>query len=490
MINRRHFLRGAGTAALVIGFEPVSRVWLGTAAATETPAFAHVPVLDGTLTFALADRQADSVDEGRMITQVPAAVLRPGSVRDIQRMVTFCRAHGIKVATRGQGHTTDGQGLTDGLLIENRSLATIHSIGPDGADVDAGVLWRELAEAAAPHGLTPPLFTTYTGLSIAGTLSVGGFPAQNNLGLQIDHVHELQVVTGTGELVTCSPVKHRDLFEVMLGGLGQCGIIVRAIIDLVPSRQSARVHQLYYPITDVARMFADLRTLLDRGEFAGVYTLIFAPGPQLVFQLNALSLYDAGSPPDSTTLLRGLSVPASAATMADSSYLDWVKRYDPVIESWRQHYQWDDLIKPWYDVILPGSQIEPYVSAVLPSLTPADFGPPTGIGFLFPQRRAKLTREFFRLPPPDGGEWVFLFDILTSSAKPGPDRAYVEAVNARNRRLFDQAHALGATRYPIGTLDFTRADWRAQYGDKWAKLVWLKQCHDPGRILTPGPGIF
>jgi cytokinin dehydrogenase len=490
MINRRRFLGGVGATALVVGFEPASRLWLGSAEADTTPSFAKVPELDGALTVALPDRQADSTDEGRIVSRLPAAVLRPGSVRDIQKMIVFCRQHGIKVATRGQGHTTNGQGLTDGLIIENRSLATIHSLGPDGADVDAGVLWRELADAAAPKGLTPPLFTTYTGLSIAGTLSVGGFPAQNDLGLQIDHVRRLQVVTGTGELVTCSAKQNPDLFEVMLGGLGQCGVITRATIDLVPARSRARVHQLYYPITDTARMFADLRTLLGRGEFDGVYTLIFAPGPQLVYQINALSLYDAGHEPDSTTLLRGLSVPASSATLTDSSYLDWVKRYDPVIESWRRNNQWDDLIKPWYDVILPESQIEPYVSAVMPTLTPADFGPPTGIGFLFPQRRSQLTREFFRLPPPDGGEWVFLFDILTSSAKPGPDPAYVQATQDRNRRLFDQAHALGATRYPIGTLDFATADWKAQYGDTWPKLVWLKRRHDPDLILTPGPGIF
>lgn len=493
IVNRRKFLTGAGAAALVAGFEPASGLWLSRAQASRTSGWSAVPKLDGTLSFALPDRQADSQDLGRIIDKRPAAVLMPGSVRDIQEMVRFCLARDIPVSTRGQGHTTYGQGLTTGLIIQNSSLNTIHSIGPDGADVDAGVLWRDLVNAAVPRGLTPPLFTTYTGLSIAGTLSVGGFPAMNTLGLQIDHVSELRVVTGTGELVTCSPGERSDLFEAMLGGLGQCGIITRATIDLVPAKANAQVCQLNYPLSAAASMFADLRTLLDRGEFTGVYTLIFEPPGlnELIYQINAVSLYDPAGPPDPEALLSGLSQPASAATVAVTSYLEWVERYDPIIAQWRAELDWNDLIKPWFDVILPGSAIEPYVTSVMPTLTLADFGPPTGIGFLFPQRRSGLTRQFFRLPPDDGSGWVYLFDILTSSGAPGPDPAFAQAMTDRNTALFYQARArCGATRYPIGTIASTRRDWRIQYGDVWPELVRLKKRYDPGLILTHGPGIF
>jgi FAD/FMN-containing dehydrogenase len=492
-MNRRKFLTGAGATILIVGFEAATGSWLNKAQASQASGWSPIPKIDGTLSFALADRQADSQDLGRIVEMLPAAVLRPGSVRDIQVMIRFCLGHGIPVSTRGQGHTTYGQGLTSGLIIENSSLNTIHSIGPGGADVDAGVLWRDLVNATVPQGLTPPLFTTYTGLSIAGTLSVGGFPAMNNLGVQIDHVSGLQVVTGTGELVTCSPQEQSELFEVMLGGLGQCGVITRATIDLVPAPASAQVCQLNYPLAATAEMFSDLWTLLNRGEFTGVYVLIFSPPGTnfLIYQINAVSLYDQARPPDTAALLRGLSVPAAAATVSITSYLEWVERYDPIIAQWRQALDWNDLIKPWFDVILTGSTIESFVTTVMPTLTPADFGPPTGIGFLFPQQRAALTRQFFRLPPDDGSSWVFLFDILTSSQAPGPDIAFAQAMTDRNTRLFYQARGLcGATRYPIGTIAFTPEDWRIQYGSNWPELVRLKRRYDPGFILTHGPGIF
>jgi FAD/FMN-containing dehydrogenase len=112
-------------------------------------------------------------------------------------MIRFCREHGIKVAARGQGHTTHGQSLTCGLVIENGALNTIHSIGPEGADVDAGVLWKDLIVAAIEHGLTPPVITGYTKLSVGGTLSVGGISPRYDGGAQVDRVQKRPLIRAT-----------------------------------------------------------------------------------------------------------------------------------------------------------------------------------------------------------------------------------------------------------------------------------------------------
>ncbi|MFF0572706.1 FAD-binding protein [Streptosporangium saharense] len=487
MVTRRRFLGTLGAGALIVGFDPVERAW---ATGPGAGGLQRIPHLDGVLLTDLATRQADGRDLGRIVKRLPRAVLRPGSVRDIQKMVEFCREHRIQVSTRGQGHSTHGQGLTDGLVIENRSLSAIHSIGADSITVGSGALWREAAHAAEARGLTPPLFTTYVGLSVGGTLSVGGVPAQNNLGVQIDHVRELEVVTGDGRLHRCSLNHERDLFEVMLGGLGQCGVITRATLDLVPARALARNYMIRYQVTETARVWNDLHILLDRGEFDGAYLLMSVPdGRNITYQLNAVVFHNADNPPSDQHLLRDLSVSPASAEIENSTYLEWVKRYDPVIELWQRQCAWDDLLKPWFDVMLPGESAQAYVSEVMPTLTARDYGPPTGIGFLFPQRRDKLTRPFFRIPP-GNSKYVYLFDILTSSPAPGPDPAFAAEMLERNRRLHAKARAIGGTRYPIGSQDFTRADWRAQYGERWPDLVRRKAKYDPDNILTPGPGIF
>ena len=492
-MNRRQLLKGIAGSALVIGFDPMKRLWVKASdlsiCAPCLP-FATAPPLDGVLYTDQATRERDATDAGQIIRRTPCAVLRAGSVADVQKMIRFCRQHGIKVAARGQGHTTYGQGLTCGLVIENSALNRIHSIGPAGADVDAGVLWRDLIIASVAQGLTPPVITGYTELSIGGTLSVGGISGLGRYaeGAQVDRVQQLEVVTGRGDVVRCSEQQHRSLFEVVLGGLGQCAVITRATIDLVPAPQMVRVYNLNY--TDNATFFRDLRTLTNRGELPAVFNAWFPFGTTgLNYQINAAAFFELGSPPDDDYLLRGLSQPPAAATKRDSTYLDWVLFVDTLIDAYIAAADWHHLIKPWFDVWLPESTVEQYVGEVIPTLTPLDVGP-TGFLLLFPFRRSLFTRPMFRVPDEVGGDWIYLFDVLTSSVLPGPNPVFVEQMLSRNRRLFERARELDGTRYSIGSIEFDHTDWVRQYGDFWPELVRRKQQYDPDNILTPGPGIF
>jgi len=293
-------------------------------------------------------------------------------------------------------------------------------------------------------------------------------------------------VTGEGELVRCSRRHRRDLFEACLAGLGQFGIITRAILDMVPAKELVRVYQINY--TDSATFFDDLRTLLDRGELEDAY-LFGLPDEAggWIYQLNLGKFFDAANPPNDANLLRGLSVSPSAATIQDVPFLNYALRVDVAIDFFRSIGLWDDVLHPWFDVWLPEASVEEYVGEVVPTLTPEDVGP-TGFLLLFPQRRSRLRRKFLRVP--ECGEWVFLFDILTANSRPGPDPEFEARMLERNRVLFEKARAVGGTRYPIGSLEFSRGDWRRQYGDDWREFRELKRRFDPQRILAPGQGIF
>ncbi|GAA1563661.1 hypothetical protein GCM10009789_15980 [Kribbella sancticallisti] len=128
---------------LVVGFDVVSRSWVAGDSGVEV-----LPLLDGELLLDEASRGEVSQDAGRYLSQTPQAVLRPGSVNDVQAMIRFCRKHEITVAARGLANTTHGQGLVGGLLIDMRSLNTIHEIHEDRAVVDAGADWLQLTTAA------------------------------------------------------------------------------------------------------------------------------------------------------------------------------------------------------------------------------------------------------------------------------------------------------------------------------------------------------
>ena len=137
-----------------------------------------------------------------------------------------------------------------------RRLARIRKVGRTIADVDAGVTWREVLDATLPRGIAPPALTDYQDLSVGGTLSVGGIGGAGfRHGAQVDNVLALEVVTGRGQLTRCSRTRQSRLFDAMLAGLGQCGVITRAIIRLRPAPAEVRLFDLLY--VDLATFAAD-----------------------------------------------------------------------------------------------------------------------------------------------------------------------------------------------------------------------------------------
>src|SRR5262249_46854932 len=101
-------------------------------------------------------------------------------------------------------------------------------------------------------------------LSVGGTLSVGGSGESGfRFGAQVDQVVALDVVTGAGEMVSCSADHAPELFHMMLAGLGQCGIIVRARLKLAPAEQFLATYALTY--SDLDAFLTDQATLAHSG---------------------------------------------------------------------------------------------------------------------------------------------------------------------------------------------------------------------------------
>ncbi|MFD2691096.1 FAD-binding protein [Streptomyces phyllanthi] len=480
---------GAGTVALVAGFDLVARQWVTEAEAADCPSFSTAPPLDGTLTFDAESIAANSHDQGNIVFNTPCAVLRPGSVKDIRRMIGYCDRNGIKVAPAGAHHAMFGQPLVSGgLIIEMESLNTIHAIGANGADVDAGVLWKDLIEAAYQQGLRPASITSYTKTTVGGTLSMGGIGMMSayRAGAQVDHARQLQVVTGDGLLVQCSSTQNSELFEAALAGLGQCGVITRATVDLVPAKQLARTYRIVY--ADIPTFFADIRILANRGEFDSLGS-IPQPGTAQPLTLWATVFHNPGDVPDASHLLRGLSPAADSALFEDYDFLEYISLVTDMYDAFSATLDWDAKVKPWLDLFLPDAAVESYVESLFPSLAPEDLGP-TGFGLVFPMLRSTYGRPLLRLPSGASGPWVWLVSVLTDSAESGPDPEFASRMMDRNYRLYQEAAAVGGVRYPHGACAFTEADWQGHYGSMWTQFVSWKNRYDPNCILTPGPGIF
>jgi len=482
-VSRRGLIQGLVAGALVLGFDPRSRSWV-TEARADGPLIG-LPPLDGTLAVDPASRQAAADDFGHIVSRQPIAVLRPGSVNDIVAMVRYARAQGLSIAMRGQGHSQYGQAqVQGGIVIDSSTLNTIHSIAPDRAVVDPGVLWSELFDAATAQGLTPPVLTDYMELSVGATLSIGGIGgASQHFGVQSDNALELEVVTGRGDLVTCSPCQNADLFEVVLSGVGQYGIIVRATVRLTPAETTAQVFHLYYD--DVERYVRDQLRLLGDGRFSYLEGQVVAnaSGTGWRYMIEAASYYTPPAAPDQAALLAGLSDDRASLEAFTQSYRDWAYRIEPTIAFLKAIGAWG-FPHPWVDLFVPASVAARFVGGVVSTLTLADTG--QGPVLFYPINTRRFTRPLFRVPAEPS---AFLFSILRT-APPG-DPATLNAMLASNRDLYDRLRALGGTRYtPNAIPNFTAHDWQRHYHPYWGLVVSSKRRFDPDNVLTPGPGIF
>ncbi len=480
-VSRRRLVAGVAATLAVVGFDPSSRTWLTRASAA--PDSSRVPALDGSLFLEGAALASAADDFGHLVQLAPWAVLLPGSVNDIVKMVRYARRHGLKVAMRGQGHAQFGQAqAAGGVVIDSSSLDTIHSISRDGADVDAGVLWSSLVIAATERQLTPPVLTDYLELSVGGTLSVGGIGgATQHYGVQGDNVLALTVVTGEGELLTCSRSERATLFDAVLSGLGQVALIVRATLRLLPAPTQVLTLHLYYD--DIELFVRDQQRLLreQRFEYLEGQVVSKPDGVGWRFMIEAGSYYTPPRAPNEARLLRGLADDVGLRERVDQPYLDFAFRLAPTIEFLKSIGVWG-FPHPWLSLWLPASRTADYVSNVLTTLTLADTG--QGPILLYPVRRSRVERPFFRLPR---GEVSFAFNILRTSP---PDSAIQAAMLASNRALYDAALAVGGSRYASGAIPFTPTDWRTHFGEVWRDLLRAKRRFDPDEVLTPGAGIF
>ena len=472
--SRRGLLRTLAGGSLVVGFNAATRSWVAAADGKARAPFERAPRLDGSLLLDEATRRAYAQDYGQIVHEQPSAVLRPGSVDDISRMVRFARRFGLPITARGQGHQPFGQAqVSGGVVIDMRSLRAVHSVSGDRLEVDAGADWRGVVQAASSQGLTPPVLTAYLGLTVGGTLSIGGVGTTTfRHGAQVDHVHELQVVTGEGQVLTCSETRHRDLFEVALAGQGQCAIIARAVLRLVPAASMVREYAL--PYADLATLLRDGALLTEDGRFDGVVGLIAPSEGRWSYALTATRQFSLPDPPDDAALTAGLGHRPGSERARDLGYLQHADGI-PNVEFGPS--------RPDLGLCIPGSMAASFLGATLPRLTAEDLGTTLGLRVFF-WKRGPFTRPLFRLP--GQGTFVYVATLRTPTSDPN----VVARMMAGNRALFERNREIGGTLYPFSAVGMSDLEWQQHYGAVWPALAHAKRRHDPDRVLASGPDVF
>jgi FAD/FMN-containing dehydrogenase len=272
--------------------------------------------------------------------------------------------------------------------------------------------------------------------------------------------------------VTCSRHHREDLFDAMLAGQGQCGVLARAVVKLVPAPPRVRAYGVLYP--DVATALSDADRLVDEQRFDGIVLFAFADGNgghSIV--LRGTRYYSPPATPDDATMLAGLSFVPGAMQIDDLTY---VENFSITTGPF------PPLPHPALSVVLPASAATQFIESVLPRLNESDLGT-YNVAQTFSWRSSRFRQPLMRVPRE---QKLVGFALIRYAA----NASEVELMLNANRRLFEESRALGGTLYPFSAVKLSRTEWRQHYGEDFRLLASAKRCFDPKNVLASGPDIF
>ncbi len=170
------------------------------------------------------------------IDRHPSVIARCADVDDVRAAIAFARDHGLKLAIKSGGHSMPGHSIADGaLMIDMRPMNKVTvDAAKRTATIQGGAIWSEVDGATQAHGLAVTGgHVTHTG--VAGLTLGGGIGhLMRKLGLTIDNLESVELVTADGKVQRASSIENPDLFWAVRGGGGNFGVATEFVVRLTP----------------------------------------------------------------------------------------------------------------------------------------------------------------------------------------------------------------------------------------------------------------
>jgi cytokinin dehydrogenase len=434
-----------------------------------------------------ASRDIVASDFGHVVVRRPQAVLCPTTTEQVAQVVKFAARNSISVSTRGGGHSQSGQSLSSQIVLSMSTLNQVTRVSDDAVTAQAGIKWRGLVEHLAPQKLAPPVLTNNLDVTVGGTLSMGGLGVASwRHGTQADNCLALEVVTGTGEIVRCSPTENRDLFDAARCGCGQFGVITEATLKVRP--YSPRFRSFYLLYDDLHALLGDLKTIMNDGRFQYLESWCVPcpqgfikvggqrrPFAQWFYPLHVTDEVEVGESAEKAMgKLVGLNYYKHVNT-EDGDMMEFFTRLDSLFAIWKRGGFWD-LAHPWMECVLPWETTATYITQVLASLPPAAMV--GGHILLWPALGTASKVPLFMRPE---SELLMGFGIL-----PAVPPQFINEVLPRLGMASQASIMMGGKRYLSGWINFDHTGWKLHYEGQWGSVTAAKKKFDPQGILNPG----
>ncbi|QSJ16337.1 FAD-binding protein [Nostoc sp. UHCC 0702] len=442
-------------------------------------------IIQGEVSDIKADLEAVSQDFGGIIQRFPQIVVRPHNSTDVAKVIKYAVKHELTISSRAAGHTLSGQSLNQGgILLDMRNLNQIHELRPDELwfKADAGVTWKQVVNTSIPHGVIPPVLTNNFEVTLGGTLSAGGLGLSSfRYGSQADNCLGLEVVTGTGDIVWCTPEKNSELFYHVLCGYGQFGIMTKVQSQLRKYRPFTRSYFLCYDELDT--LLHDQHLLISENRIDGLVSL-FSPCLLGISRSSAKGIKPVIQwfyRMQITLEVNSVNDINEEKLLSDLNFYRHVHTEDLTFERFIQPIAEVphpvDTANSWIDVLLPASAAKNYIDIALQRIPSfIDFRTiPVG-SFCLNSHNTKMP--MFPLPDEEL--------IIGLGMYPTIPKSQVKPVIEQLNLLTDLGFQMGGKRYMATWVDFDITRWRLQFGDYWYKVNEIKKKYDPDGILNPG----
>ena len=298
-----------------------------------------------------------------MIDRRPALIVRPTGNDDVVAALRFAREQELIVAVRCGGHSIPGFSTCDDGIVIDLSRMRGAEVDPAQrtARVRGGSLLAELDDAAQAYKLVCPVgVVSHTG--VAGlTLGGGMGRLQRQLGLTIDSLLAVELVTADGRVVRASDDENPELFWGMRGAGANFGIVTSFEFKLHPLEGPVTHGTVTHPIERAEELAERYRELVEEGPDElwtsfGMGVGGSAPGP-----VATVSVLHSGSPADAERDLAGLRALKDAIedSVEAKSYLAVQRMLDAPME-WGQRFSMkssflaalpEALVREWADQV-------------------------------------------------------------------------------------------------------------------------------------------
>lgn len=154
--------------------------------------------------------------------------------------------------------------------LDTSGLTNVIGVDPvtRTADVSGMCSYEKLVAATLPYGLAPLVVPQLKTITVGGAVTGLGIESTSfRHGLPHESVLEMDILTGSGDVVRATRDEHGDLFRAFPNSYGTLGYAVRLRIELEQVRPFVELHHLR--CHTLAEMVAVLREISETRSYAG-----------------------------------------------------------------------------------------------------------------------------------------------------------------------------------------------------------------------------